>query len=89
MYNFRFHSIIHIYIDKSGNAASHEICTTISADPYVQVENEYGFCGNNKPYLRNLIQAAKRNFGEEMVVFTTDPPTIIEDGSIKGDEVFS
>ena len=53
-----------------------------------QVENEYGFCGDSKPYLRNLIGVARKAMGD-VVIFTTDPPSIIEKGSIAGDEVYS
>ena len=53
------------------------------------MENEYGFCGDSKSYLRNLIAAAKAAFGEDMIIFTTDPPSIVEKGSLEGDEVYT
>ena len=55
----------------------------------LQVENEYGFCGSSKNYIRSLIATAKAAFGEEMIIFTTDPPSIVERGSIAGDQVYT
>ena len=54
-----------------------------------QVENEYGFCGHSKGYLRNLIGLARKTFGDDTIVFTTDPPSIVDAGSIPGDEVYT
>lgn len=55
----------------------------------MQVENEYGFCGSSKSYIRSLITTAKAAFGEDMIIFTTDPPSIVESGSLAGDEVYT
>lgn len=55
----------------------------------VQVENEYGFCGENKSYLRHLIRLARTHLGEDIVLFTTDPPEIAAKGSIAGDAVYT
>ena len=55
----------------------------------LQVENEYGFCGSSKAYIRSLIATAKEAFGKDMIIFTTDPPSIVERGSIAGDEVYT
>ncbi|KAL4433782.1 hypothetical protein ABPG75_000223 [Micractinium tetrahymenae] len=55
----------------------------------VQVENEYGFCGEDKEYLRHLIATARRHLSEEVLLFTTDPPNIASKGSIKGGEVYT
>jgi len=61
--------------------AHHLVCNS-------QVENEYGFCGDSKTYLRNLIGVAKKAMGE-VVIFTTDPPSIVKQGSIAGEEVYT
>ena len=55
----------------------------------MQVENEYGYCGSSKTYLRNLIATAKASLGKEAVIFTTDPPYNVEKGSLPGDEVYT
>ena len=55
-----------------------------------QIENEYGFCGiHDVPYLRALISIARANLGDKLILFTVDPPSKIDQGTISGDEVFS
>ncbi|KAL4450728.1 hypothetical protein ABPG77_001084 [Micractinium sp. CCAP 211/92] len=55
----------------------------------VQVENEYGFCGDDKEYLRHLIATARRHLSDDVLLFTTDPPNMAARGSIKGGEVYT
>lgn len=55
----------------------------------VQIENEYGFCGEDHQYIRMLVDMAKRHLGPDVVLYTTDPPGIAEKGSLPGDEIFT
>ncbi|KAK9816677.1 hypothetical protein WJX72_003581 [[Myrmecia] bisecta] len=55
----------------------------------VQVENEYGFFGPDPDYIRHLAALAKSALGDEAVIFTTDPPSIIANGTLAGDQVYS
>lgn len=57
----------------------------------VQLENEYGFIGDakDKHYMRHLVKLARKALGDEIVLFTTDPPGNVEKGSLPGDEIFS
>lgn len=40
-------------------------------------------------YLRHLIATARRELGPNVLLYTTDPPNQIEQGTLRGDEVFS
>ena len=69
-----------------------------SAAPYVasgiiaapsQVENEYGYCGSDASYIRHLVQEARQILGDDVILYTTDPPTLAADGSLPGDEVYT
>jgi len=53
------------------------------------MENEYGFCGSDKVYLRHLISSARAILGNEVILYTTDPPANVEKGSLPGDEIFT
>jgi beta-galactosidase len=55
----------------------------------VQIENEYGFCGEDHEYIRKLVDMAKRHLGPDVVLYTTDPPGIVVKGSLPGDEIFT
>ncbi|KAL3131686.1 hypothetical protein ABBQ38_007978 [Trebouxia sp. C0009 RCD-2024] len=57
----------------------------------VQLENEYGFIGkaDDKHYMRHLVKLARKALGDEIVLFTTDPPPNVEKGSLPDDEIFS
>ncbi|DBB15766.1 TPA: hypothetical protein ACH3X3_003968 [Trebouxia sp. C0006] len=57
----------------------------------VQLENEYGFIGDahDKQYMRHLVKLARKALGDEIVLFTTDPPPVVEKGSLPDDEIFS
>lgn len=62
----------------------------MSALPYcLQIENEYGFCGSSKPYLRHLAATARQHLGNDTILYTTDPPAIAPKGSIYGEEVYT
>lgn len=55
----------------------------------LQIENEYGFCGSSKAYLRHLAATARRHLGNNTILYTTDPPAIAPKGSIYGEEVYT
>ena len=55
----------------------------------LQVENEYGFIGEDKPYIRHLVGLVRQHLGNEILIYTTDPPDVVHKGSLPGDEVFS
>ena len=54
----------------------------------MQVENEFGFVGPNEKYMRHLVQTARASLGERALIYTTDPPPNIAQGSLPGDEVY-
>ena len=54
-----------------------------------QVENEYGYCGSDSTYIRHLVQAARNTLGNDVILYTTDPPTLAADGSLPGKEVYT
>ena len=54
-----------------------------------QVENEYGYCGSNTVYLRHLLATARQQLGDNVILFTTDPPDIARLGSLPGAEVLT
>jgi len=53
------------------------------------VENEYGFCGSDRTYLRHLVATARRYLGPDVILYTTDPPPNVARGSLPGDEVYT
>ncbi len=60
----------------------------------VQVENEYGFCGDrpgDEPgaYLRALVAILREGLGSGTVLYTTDPPSVIASGTLAGEAVTS
>mmetsp|Transcript_13310 Transcript_13310/g.40276 ORF Transcript_13310/g.40276 Transcript_13310/m.40276 type:complete len:730 (-) Transcript_13310:513-2702(-) len=55
----------------------------------VQMENEYGFCGSDKVYLRHLVATARQHLGDGVILYTTDPPHIVLQGSLRGDDVYT
>lgn len=61
----------------------------------VQIENEYGFCGpsygheRTLAYLRALVKMARDALGDDVILYTTDPPNNAPNGTIPGDEVFT
>ena len=55
----------------------------------LQVENEYGYCGSDAGYIRHLVRAARRILGDSVVLYTTDPPSLVANGSLPGDEVYT
>ena len=54
-----------------------------------QIENEFGFVGPNEPYLRHLHTLARDNLGDGVQLFSTDPPAVIDKGSLGGDWSFA
>jgi hypothetical protein len=37
----------------------------------MQIENEYGFCGSDKDYLRHLVATARMHLGADVILYTT------------------
>eukprot|EP00887_Chlorella_sp_A99_P001001 scaffold5.g1001.t1 len=56
--------------------------------PIIMVENEYGYCGSDKAYLAHLVASARHHLGPEALLYTTDPPSQIQRGTLAGDAVF-
>jgi hypothetical protein len=54
-----------------------------------QIENEFGFLGPNQPYLRHLLASARASLGDDVVIYTTDPPPNLAKGTLPGAEVYS
>ena len=46
------------------------------------MENEFGFVGPNEPYLRHITATARANLGSEVVLYSTDPPSVITKGTL-------
>lgn len=59
------------------------------ASVHLQIENEFGFVGPNEPYLRHLHTLARDNLGDDVQLFSTDPPAVIDKGSLGGDWSFA
>ena len=55
----------------------------------LQIENEYGFVGGDLNYVRHLVNLAQGILGKEAILYTTDPPPVVQKGSLPGDEVFT
>ena len=57
----------------------------------MQIENEYGFCWRSPdlPYLQFLVDKIHQYLDKDVIIYTTDPPWIIENGTIAGNEVYS
>ena len=55
----------------------------------LQVENEYGYCGSDRAYLRHLLATVRQQLGDDVILFTTDPPDLMPLGSLPGDEVLT
>ncbi|KAI7843402.1 hypothetical protein COHA_003000 [Chlorella ohadii] len=55
----------------------------------VQVENEYGFCGEDKDYLRRLMNITRTHLSSDVLLFTTDPPGVASRGSIMGEDLYT
>lgn len=53
------------------------------------MENEYGFCGSDKVYLRHLVALARELLGDDVILYTTDPPANVAKGSLPGDEIYT
>ena len=46
-------------------------------------------CGSDKQYLHKLAVAVRSVLGRATVVYTTDPPWLLDKGSLAGTEVFT
>ena len=53
------------------------------------MENEYGFCGDNKHYLRHLVATTRTHLSRTVLLFTTDPPGVASRGTLPGDEIYT
>lgn len=66
-----------LLLDLGSSAARHDAdaCAPPGPpSPPLQIENEYGFCGSDKDYLRHLVRTARAHLGDEILLFTTGPP---------------
>lgn len=54
----------------------------------LQVENEFGFVGPNEAYMKHLVGTVRAALGNDVIIYTTDPPPNIAKGSIAGDSVY-
>ncbi|WP_371079215.1 beta-galactosidase, partial [Salmonella enterica] len=50
----------------------------------VQVENELGFVGPERAYMKHLARRAAALLGPDVVLFTVDPPDKLAAGALKG-----
>lgn len=59
--------------------------------PVLQIENEYGFCWRapDRKYLQFLTDKLRLYLGEDVIIYSTDPPAVIERGTLPGKDVFS
>lgn len=57
----------------------------------VQIENEFGSYGDDKPYLHHLVKLARSHLGEDLTLYTTDGGSreTLEKGTIRGSTVYS
>ncbi|KAH9607420.1 hypothetical protein KSS87_007510 [Heliosperma pusillum] len=57
----------------------------------VQIENEYGSYGDDKAYLRHLVELGRRHLGNGVILYTTDGGTreTLEKGTIPGEGVYA
>ncbi len=57
----------------------------------MQIENEYGFCplAPDAQYLDFLEDRIHRYLGKDTIIYTTDPPSVINKGTIRGKDVYS
>ena len=53
------------------------------------MENEYGYCGSDHDYIRHLLGTAKAVLGDDVIFYTTDPPSLAAAGSLPGDELYT
>jgi beta-galactosidase len=56
-----------------------------------QIENEYGFCWRepDRKYLEFLEDKVHQYLGSDALIYTTDPPSVIQKGSLPGKDVYS
>lgn len=58
-------------------------------DQHMQIENEYGFCGQpDRPYLEHLVATVRHHLGPDVLIYTTDPPDVLDIGTLPT-EVYS
>ncbi|KAL8122854.1 beta-galactosidase 17 [Apium graveolens] len=57
----------------------------------VQIENEFGSYGDDKPYLHHLVKLARSHLGEDLTLYTTDGGSreTLQKGTIRGNTVYS
>eukprot|EP00884_Botryococcus_braunii_P002882 jgi/Botrbrau1/12595/Bobra.0169s0123.1 len=55
----------------------------------VQIENEFGFIGPNLLYLKDLLRIARATLGDDVIIYTTDPPPHLDNGTIPGPDVYT
>ena len=52
------------------------------------MENEFGFVGPNEKYMRHLVGTVRTVLGDDLIIYTTDPPPNIAAGSLADDSVY-
>lgn len=52
------------------------------------MENEFGFVGPNEKYMRHLVGTVRAVLGDDLIIYTTDPPPNIAAGSLADDSVY-
>ena len=63
--------------------------TTQQLQHWVQIENEFGFCGQpDQAYLRHLADLVRKHLGPDVLIYTTDPPDVLDIGTLPN-EVYS
>lgn len=57
----------------------------------VQVENEYGYFGGSKPYLRHLADTIRHHMGQQVLLYTVDGASLlpVAMGSLPGGDVLA
>ena len=53
-----------------------------------QIENEFGSVGPNDNYMRHLLNTARASLGSTAIIYTTDPPPYLAQGTVAGEEEY-
>ncbi|WIA17668.1 hypothetical protein OEZ85_014471 [Tetradesmus obliquus] len=59
--------------------------------PIIMVENEYGYFGGSKPYLRHLADTIRHHMGQQVLLYTVDGASLlpVAMGSLPGGDVLA
>lgn len=74
-----------------GGCQSRALLGLALTGPWVpsQIENEFGFVGPDLPYLKELLRIAREILGDDVIIYTTDPPPRLANGTIPGPDVYT